>query len=111
MLLRPSLLDLIHSSQIGFVQDRSIMANVVTFYETVEWARQTEQPIAIMLLDFEKAYDKVDWDFLEGTLSRMGFPQSWIQVISALAQIATAERPPIPLGTPGIYMSALEQLK
>ncbi|MCO5562907.1 hypothetical protein L7F22_016543 [Adiantum nelumboides] len=58
--LRPFLPDLIHSSQTGFVQDRSILDNVVTFYEAVKWARQTGQPIAIMLLDFEKAYDRVD---------------------------------------------------
>ncbi|MCO5604979.1 hypothetical protein L7F22_059154 [Adiantum nelumboides] len=50
--------------------DRSILDNVVTCYEAVEWARQTEQPVAIMLLDFEKAYDKVEWGFLEGTLYR-----------------------------------------
>ncbi|MCO5588973.1 hypothetical protein L7F22_042937 [Adiantum nelumboides] len=59
--LRPLLPDLIHSSQTGFVQDRSILYNVVTFYEAVEWARHTEQPTVIMLLDFEKTYDRVDW--------------------------------------------------
>ncbi|MCO5554775.1 hypothetical protein L7F22_008309 [Adiantum nelumboides] len=62
--LRPFLPDLIHSSQTRFVQDRSILDNVVTFYEAVEWARQTEQRTAIMLLDSEKAYDRVDWGFL-----------------------------------------------
>ncbi|MCO5609919.1 hypothetical protein L7F22_064154 [Adiantum nelumboides] len=75
--LRPFLPDLIHSSQTGFVQDCSILDNVVTFYEAVEWARQTKQPTAIMLLDIEKAYDRVDWGFLEGTLSRMGFPDDF----------------------------------
>ncbi|MCO5561093.1 hypothetical protein L7F22_014714 [Adiantum nelumboides] len=59
--LRPFLPDLIHSSQKGFVRDCSILDNVVTFYEAVEWARQTDQPTAIMLFDFEKAYDRVDW--------------------------------------------------
>ncbi|MCO5564355.1 hypothetical protein L7F22_018015 [Adiantum nelumboides] len=56
----------------------------------MEWARQTEQPIAIMLLDFEKAYDRVDWGFLEGTLHRMGFPDAWIRGISALYRSASA---------------------
>ncbi|MCO5567904.1 hypothetical protein L7F22_021600 [Adiantum nelumboides] len=82
--LRPFLPDLIHSSQTGFVQDRNILDNLVTFYEAVEWARQTKQPTGIMLLDFEKAYDRVDSEFLEGTLSRMGFPHAWIMEISAL---------------------------
>ena len=48
----------------------------------MEWARQSHQPIAIMLLDFEKAYDRVDWDFLEGSMLRMGFPQRWITGVS-----------------------------
>ncbi|MCO5579239.1 hypothetical protein L7F22_033093 [Adiantum nelumboides] len=85
--LRPFLLDLIHSSQTGFVQDRRILDNVVTSMR--QWSRcQTEQPTAIMLLVFEKAYDRVDWGFLEGTLSRMGFPDAWIREISALDRSA-----------------------
>ncbi|MCO5558501.1 hypothetical protein L7F22_012086 [Adiantum nelumboides] len=77
------------ADQKNLMQDRSILDNVVTFYEAVEWARQTEQPSAIMLLDFEKAYDKVDWGFLEGTLSRMGFPDAWIRGIFALYRSAS----------------------
>ena len=60
------------------------MDNVFTFYEAVEWARQSHQPIAIMLLDFEKAYGRVDWDFLEGSMLWMEFPERWITGVSAL---------------------------
>ncbi|MCO5595280.1 hypothetical protein L7F22_049321 [Adiantum nelumboides] len=74
----------------GFVRDCSILDNVVTFYEAVEWARQTGQPTAIMLLDFEKAYDRVDRGFLEGTLHRMGFPDAWIRGIAALYRSSSA---------------------
>ncbi|MCO5595506.1 hypothetical protein L7F22_049551 [Adiantum nelumboides] len=70
--------------------DRNILDNVVTFYETVEWARLMEQPTVIMLLDFEKAYDRVDWGVLEGTLSRMGFPDAWMQGIFELYRSASA---------------------
>ncbi|MCO5556690.1 hypothetical protein L7F22_010241 [Adiantum nelumboides] len=77
-------------SSTSFVLDRSILDNVVTFYEAVEWARQTGQPTTIMLLDFEKAYDRVDWGFLEGTLHRMGFPDAWIRGFSALYRSSSA---------------------
>ena len=43
-----------------------------------------------MLLDFEKAYDRVDWDFLEGSMLRMGFPQRWITGVSALYRSGSA---------------------
>lgn len=59
------------------------MDNVFTFYEAVEWASASHQPLAVLLLNFEKAYDRVDWDFLEGTLARMGFPPHWITGILA----------------------------
>lgn len=55
------------------------MDNVFTFYEAVEWSSTSHLPLAIMLLDFEKAYDRVDWEFLEG-----GVPPRWISGISAL---------------------------
>ena len=41
-----------------------------------------------MFLDFEKAYDRVDWDFMEGTLLRMGFPLQWIRAVTTLYRTA-----------------------
>ena len=35
-------------------------------------------------MDFEKAYDRVDWDCMESTLFRMGFRNRWIRGVSAL---------------------------
>ena len=72
--VRPLLPDLIHDTQIGFVQDRSILDDVFTFSEATEWTQHSGQHLAILLLDFEKAYDRVDWSFLESTMERLGFP-------------------------------------
>ena len=47
-------------------------------------AELRKQDLAVLFLDFEKAYDRVDWDFMEGTLLRMGFPTTWIRGVSAL---------------------------
>ena len=73
--VRPFLPDLIHGSQTAFIQDRCILDNIFCYHQAVEWARSTSTPLALLFLDFEKAYDRVDWSFLEGTLARMGFPQ------------------------------------
>ena len=61
-----------------------LLDNIFCFHHEVEWSRSTHQPLALLLLDFEKAYDRVDWDFLEGTLLRMGFAVSWIRGVAAL---------------------------
>ena len=92
--IRPLLPDLIHDTQTGFVQDRSILDNIFTFSEATEWAQHSGQHLAILLLDFEKAYDRVDWSFLEGTLSRFGFPDEWIRGISSLYRSASSRGPP-----------------
>ena len=55
----------------------------------VALAQQNKQQMAVLLLDFEKAYDKVDWDFLEAVLSSLGFPNAWINGVSALYRQAS----------------------
>ena len=50
----------IHPSQTGFIQERSILDNVYTFWESAALAAKSNQKLAIVMLDFEKAYDRVD---------------------------------------------------
>lgn len=54
-------------------------------------ARMQWEDLVVLLLDFEKAYDRVDWGFLEGTLSRFGFEDAWIRGISALYTTACSQ--------------------
>ena len=82
--LQPYLPELIHDSQTGFMKERSIFDNIILFWEMVAFAKLHKQDLAVLFLDFEKAYDRVDWDFMEGTLVRMGFPSKWIRGVSAL---------------------------
>ena len=52
-------------------------------------AQHLKLSLAILLLGFEKAYDKVEWDFLEAVLVRLGFPRAWIKGVSALYRHAS----------------------
>jgi hypothetical protein len=42
---------------------------------------KSKQSGIILKLDFEKAYDKVRWYFLEEVLAKKGFCERWIQWI------------------------------
>ena len=88
--LQPYLSELIHDTQTGFLQERSIFDNIILFWEMVTIAEVQKQDLAVLFLDFEKAYDRVDWDFMEGTLVRMGFPSNWIRGVSALYRNASS---------------------
>ena len=71
-------------TQTGFIGERSIFDNLFIFWESMAAARHSHESLAIILLDFEKAYDRVDWDFLHGTLLRLGFPKEWVNGVNGL---------------------------
>ena len=57
----------------------------------VALAQQDKHQRAVLLLDFEKAYyEKVDWDFLEALMLRLGFFAEWIKGVSALSWHASS---------------------
>lgn len=62
--LKPMLPSLIQPSQTGFVPKRNILNNIFAAEESIEWAVESKQDLVLMLLDFEKAFDRVNWSFL-----------------------------------------------
>ena len=75
---------IIHPTQTKFIREINILDNVYTFSKSVALAAKSEQKLAIVMLYLEKAYDRVDWDFLQGALDRFGFSHEWITSISSL---------------------------
>ena len=62
----------IRPSQTGFVKGRHILENIFTTQEAMYWANNSRQNLTIILLEFEKAFDRVNWVFLECTLLHLG---------------------------------------
>jgi hypothetical protein len=52
-------------SQSAFLPGRYILEGVVVLHETIHELKRKRQRGLILKLDFEKAYDKVNWDFLQ----------------------------------------------
>jgi hypothetical protein len=48
-------------------------------HETIHELKRKKQKGLILKLDFEKAYDKVNWDFLQQVLRMKDFPNVWCQ--------------------------------
>ena len=53
--VKPYLHELIHVGPIGFMENRCIIDNVLTFWETIALAKKINQHIVCLMLDFEKA--------------------------------------------------------
>ena len=47
--------------------------------------------LAVMLLDFEKAYDRISWEFLEAVMHALGFEQQWILGTAAFYRDASSQ--------------------
>ena len=66
------------------VPHRFIGENVALLRDVVHYANEADLPLAILSLDQEKAFDRVDWPFLRCTLPRMGVGPSFIQWVDLL---------------------------
>lgn len=67
--------DLISESQSAFVTRHMIMDNIIVAYETHHYLKRKRQGRErfVVVKVLSKAYDHVEWNFLEGMLNRLGF--------------------------------------
>ena len=66
------------------VPGRYIGENVSFLRDVVHFASSSDVPVAILSLDQEKAFDRVDWSFLRRTLCHMGFGPDFVQWVDVL---------------------------
>ena len=81
--LRPLLDKLLDLAQIAFVPNRSIAENVLLAQEVVHSFSTTKKKKGFvgLKLDFQKAYDRLEWPFLIQVLKIFGFHQKFIHLI------------------------------
>jgi hypothetical protein len=75
---------LIHTDQAGFMPNRSIYDQTKIVELMLKWSENTESKGAIICLDQEKAYDRIDLTYLWRTLEAFGFPPQFIKRIKNL---------------------------
>lgn len=62
------------------------MEGVVILHETIHELQRKKLDGIILKIDFEKAYDKVKWDFLHQALRMKGFAPRWCEWIASFVQ-------------------------
>jgi len=75
--------DLIGPCQSSFIPGRGTCDNALIAQEVIHNMHNKKGKYGIIMckIDFEKAYDRVDWFFMRLTLTEFGFPSSTINPI------------------------------
>ena len=74
---------LINPDQTGFLKERYIGENVVKILNIMDYLTESNEAALLLSADFEKAFDSLEWDFVEYTLKKFNFGDSlirWVKI-------------------------------
>lgn len=76
--------DIISKNQSAFIPTRLIIDIIMTAYEAL-YSMKTRQRDRVrsmaLKLNMSKAYDKVEWSYLEAVMNKLGFRGRWVKLI------------------------------
>jgi hypothetical protein len=76
----------ISPSQMDFIPGHNIMEGVIVLHETLHEMHRKQQSGLILKLDFEKDYDKLNWNFIQQTLRMKGFSPIWCKWVASFME-------------------------
>ena len=81
----------ITKEQKGFIKGRYILDSIIALWEGVEHAEKTNQDFIFFKIDFDKAYDRLNWDYILQSLGDMGLGPKFIHMVKTLFGNAKAK--------------------
>ena len=82
--LKKILPTIISEDQTGYIKNRFIGFNLRQIQDIIDYAELYKIEGAIVFVDFSKAFDSLEWDFILTTLSHFGFNNCFIQWVKTL---------------------------
>lgn len=88
--IKPILKQIIGTEQQGFIEGGDISGNLILVKEVIEFCKEKEIEAYIILMDFMKAYNRIDRETIEITLREMNFGEPLIEMIKLLYENSQA---------------------
>ena len=76
--------NIINKDQTGYIKNRFIGFNLRQIQDIIDYTDSYKVNGAIVFVDFIKAFDSLEWDFMYVTLKHFGFNDSFINWVKAL---------------------------
>lgn len=73
---------LISEEQSAFLSNRSILDGPLMLNEIIAWLNRSKKKGLLFKVDIDKAYDSLNWRFLDSVLEQMNFPRLWRSWVS-----------------------------
>ena len=70
---------IISSSQTGYIKDRSITDSVRLIQDLLHYLQIKKLPGILLMIDFKKAFDSLEWNFITRALTHFNFGPNFIQ--------------------------------
>ena len=80
----------INNDQQGFIKDGDITGNLILVKELIEYCNEEEVEGAMVMMDFKKAYDRVDRQAMFDVLEEMNFGEQFVRLVKVMYNEVTA---------------------
>ncbi|XP_026400166.1 uncharacterized protein LOC113296041 [Papaver somniferum] len=109
--LKPLLSKIINPFQTAFVQNKLMTDNIVIAHELVDTLNKhkSKKGLLAIKLDMSKAFDRIEWTFLEDCLKCHGFDDGFCKII--MQYVTTVSTSFLLNGTPGIQFKTTRGLR
>ena len=70
---------IIHHNQTGFIKDRYIGETVRSIFDITDFTVEENIPGLMIFIDFQKAFDSLEWNFIQSCLESFNFGSNFIR--------------------------------
>jgi retron-type reverse transcriptase len=88
-ILQKVIIPTLHQNQYGFIRGKNIQDCLAWTFEYLHIYHISKKPIIILKIDFEKAFDKVEYNAILAMLQAKGFGSKWISLIKSILYSAS----------------------
>ena len=71
--------NIIHHNQTGFIKDRYISETVRSIFDIMDFTVEENIPGLLIFIDFQKAFDSLEWNFLKSCLESFNFGPNFLR--------------------------------